>query len=64
MHTVLDFQQRIHAVALKLLKAIFIGLGRDTGIIDEVCLFLCCETRPLLPNATAMVLQLCMLSSL
>ena len=32
---VLAYQQQIHAVAVKLLKAIFVGLGRDASTIDE-----------------------------
>ena len=40
--TVLAFQQKIHAVAVKLLKAIFIGLGREASIIDEVHTPYCC----------------------
>ena len=45
---VLDYQQRLHAVAVKLLKAIFIGLGRDEAIIDEVapCRWLYCVPCP------------------
>ena len=33
--TALEFQAKVHAVAVKLLKAIFLGLGRDASIIDE-----------------------------
>ena len=32
----LDYQAKIHRVAIIILKAIFIGLGRDESIIDEV----------------------------
>ena len=31
---VLAYQQQIHAVAVKLLKAIFVGLGRDASTIE------------------------------
>ena len=32
----LDYQAKVHRVAIIILKAIFIGLGRDEGVIDEV----------------------------
>lgn len=32
----LDYQEKVHRVAIIILKAIFIGLGRDEKIIDEV----------------------------
>ena len=32
----LDYQEKVHHVAIIILKAIFIGLGRDERIIDEV----------------------------
>ena len=35
--TALGFQEKVHGIAVKLLKAIFIGLGRDASIIDEAC---------------------------
>jgi isopenicillin N synthase-like dioxygenase len=34
--TVLDFEEKVHEVAVTILKAIFVGLGRDEAIIDEV----------------------------
>ena len=34
--TALDYQAKVHRVAIIILKAIFIGLGRDENIIDEV----------------------------
>ena len=34
--TVLDLQEKMHAVAVKLLRAIFIGLGRNDRVIVEV----------------------------
>lgn len=33
----LDYQAKVHRVAIIILKAIFIGLGRDEKIIDEAC---------------------------
>ena len=32
----LEYQEKVHRVAVIILKAIFIGLGRDEKIIDEV----------------------------
>ena len=32
----LDYQEKVHRVAIIILKAIFIGLGRDEKIIDKV----------------------------
>ncbi len=34
--TALEYQEKAHRVAIIILKAIFIGLGRDENIIDEV----------------------------
>ena len=38
----LDFQAKVHDVAVKILKALFIGLGRDESLIDEVGVQLPC----------------------
>ena len=32
----LDFQEKVHKVAVTILKALFIALGRDATIIDDV----------------------------
>jgi len=34
--TVLDFQEKLHCTAIKILRALFIALGRDEAIIDDV----------------------------
>lgn len=34
--TALDFQEKVHRVAVTILKALFIALGRDEAIIDNV----------------------------
>ena len=35
----LNYQAKVHRVAIIILKAIFIGLGRDEKIVDEVQTF-------------------------
>lgn len=34
--TALDFQEKVHKVAVTILKALFIALGRDETIINDV----------------------------
>ncbi len=34
--TALDIQEKVHKVAVTILKALFIALGRDETIIDDV----------------------------
>lgn len=34
--TALDFQEKVHKVAVTILKALFIALGRDEHIINDV----------------------------